>query len=118
MLAQVAGRDMRLAIRVRSLAIRIHYEDLEWEEWEFYEHQLQTLRRYLLSRKKDLIAPIQERYQVFLDFAQKLGQLKIQKKPSKEKIKSIINAINNAKQLAMLRPWLLEKAEELNAPPP
>lgn len=109
-ISQVADRDPRLGLRVRSLSIRIHFEFIEREGLYFLREQLIKMRRYL---KRSRLAPeLVDSYQCFLQYTQLLATYHWDGVRRKEVVIVLLDKLRQEPVIA-LRSWLIEKLEEL-----
>lgn len=113
-ISQVGDRDPRLALRVRSLSVRVHFEFIPREGPYFIREQLKRLRRYLRSRR--FSDQLVESYLRFIYYTQKIAGYYWHGSGNKVSVNVLLSDLQQEPNVA-LRTWLIEKLEELISPP-
>ncbi|NRB48925.1 MAG: hypothetical protein HRU41_14710 [Saprospiraceae bacterium] len=113
-ISQVGDRDPRLALRVRSLSVRVHFEFIPREGPYFIREQLRRLRRYLRSRR--LSDQLVESYLRFIYYTQKIAVYFWDGTGKSASVSALLDSLRQEPNVA-LRTWLIEKLEELISPP-
>lgn len=112
-LREIPFSSVEIDLRIRSLEIRILYEQ---DDANLLEYAAKRFIKYL-ERHPSIALEKGESYRNFISFALKLKEIEPFKKSKLVQIKKLKTKILELKVI-VLKPWLLEKVEELLKIPP